>query len=837
MVKQRIKRGAVLIMTMMAIVLSFMLLSVLLQTTGVGQMNTRTFYDREAALQAAQSGVDYATTKLQANNGWRGDDNSEFGKLTDGLLVKEDNGNVVGLIKNSANSISAFRIKFNYEITSVDLETAKKIENNLFYNGTSFLSSALPIDMPYVSLNNFGNSDHVLMYRANDNGKGVNCEGNKVVNLELFAPQSKDKNDAPLHLRNFSNHVPAYTTCLIVEGLAGKGLRDCKAPADINDNLVFHEDAVTRRYVEVYLNQNFRAFKGYAAYAKGEINLTVRDKAFVHSGGSLYSNQKSEDDEDKSTLPNPGYMRSDNNFNVKNSRGEKGTLNAFNGIVFGKNPSFNEDKTKYTFTNNAGTEKSYTFSTEGKAKEGLNEMEELKYEDVPHTDTKDKSDEVCILPGLYEWHKSAADSNYYELRYYESGQYKVDEKTHDPKPLAGASYKLAVARGMLTEEQKNSGKYVEVAPEGKFEFVTESEASADEPAETEPGAGVTEKVKIDVTKITEPTLFLKGKLSCDGSLLVSSYKDVTDTAGFVDKCPQVIFDDYSVYNDSGEIDEEKSEPGVLTAKNDIFFIASLKGSGSAITNGGDVYFVGKSAVESGSDGVAIYGKNVNLESMDMIVDSISGNALSASMNGFKGVVDGSNVKFHPDANAMFDILKGQNNDKLKTYIEKNYGITVKTSRVDNESGGHGRHKVEKYKITVWTEGTDARKYTIIAQKNKYGYKDMWIWDHRGRGAWVYNMYFPLSAVKDGLGDEVDQMIKKFGQMAYGDQRISGAIYAQENFNVNLNGKYKLFVQGAVHARKNITAKCSGIDLDYDEMYVSKLLDTNGVLSRDLWNCW
>lgn len=88
---------------------------------------------REAALQAARSGVQYAWSRLQENVAWRGDGN---GLIVDtpGLRVEEDHGNVVGTITSSDGTESRFQIRFNPQ------------------NGTN--PTGLTIDTPYLSLNN-----------------------------------------------------------------------------------------------------------------------------------------------------------------------------------------------------------------------------------------------------------------------------------------------------------------------------------------------------------------------------------------------------------------------------------------------------------------------------------------------------------------------------------------------------------------------------------------------------------------------------------------------------------------------------------------------------------
>lgn len=110
------KRGIVLITTMLTVVLVIMLLSSVVYSNLGSMRLASNFYGREEALMAAQSGVQYAITCLQSDVTWRGDkQENTFTNSTEGISVRERNGNVVGMITTANGNKSFFRIKFNYE--------------------------------------------------------------------------------------------------------------------------------------------------------------------------------------------------------------------------------------------------------------------------------------------------------------------------------------------------------------------------------------------------------------------------------------------------------------------------------------------------------------------------------------------------------------------------------------------------------------------------------------------------------------------------------------------------------------------------------------------------
>ncbi|MBN9414106.1 hypothetical protein ABS71_08655 [bacterium SCN 62-11] len=70
--------------------------------------------DREEARRAAESGLEYALTRLRENPRWCGNSN---GVVVDqaGIRVAEQNGNVIGNLTQEGGASSQFRLRFNYQ--------------------------------------------------------------------------------------------------------------------------------------------------------------------------------------------------------------------------------------------------------------------------------------------------------------------------------------------------------------------------------------------------------------------------------------------------------------------------------------------------------------------------------------------------------------------------------------------------------------------------------------------------------------------------------------------------------------------------------------------------
>ncbi len=129
---------------------------------------------------AAESGIQYALFRLRQNARWRGD-GSGIIVDTPELLVREDQGNVVGFLSDGRQ----FRLRFNYQ----DGDGAEGLPN-----------PSMRIDHPYISVNNIMSSTSRPVPRADGFGSSVTRDSARPYK------------------------VPEFTACLLVEGRAGSSI-------------------------------------------------------------------------------------------------------------------------------------------------------------------------------------------------------------------------------------------------------------------------------------------------------------------------------------------------------------------------------------------------------------------------------------------------------------------------------------------------------------------------------------------------------------------------------------------------------------------------------------
>ena len=108
------QQGSILLMSLfLVLVIGMVGRAVILLGPGALALSDSSL-SRAQARRAAESGLEYATAKLRDRPTWRGDDNRTTVNVP-GMVVIEDQGNVIGLIRDNQNGLSQFRIRFNYQ--------------------------------------------------------------------------------------------------------------------------------------------------------------------------------------------------------------------------------------------------------------------------------------------------------------------------------------------------------------------------------------------------------------------------------------------------------------------------------------------------------------------------------------------------------------------------------------------------------------------------------------------------------------------------------------------------------------------------------------------------
>jgi len=352
------KQGIVLITTMLSVVLVVMLLSAVVYSNMGSLRLTSNFYDRETALMAADSGVQYAVTRLQKDITWRGVDKYSltFSKTKGLLQVEEENGNVIGIVNLANGRRAAFRIKFNCEDGDSGLDGMKNSSN--------------PLDLVNVSTNNLFSTSSAYAVIADKDGKVAVKNGTPV--------EVKFSGDGYCCTYPFT--IPKQTCRLVVQGLAGTAVRDA-VPSDLYrlDNL---KGNVTPVCAECYAAVDTDTLSDESvACAAADIKINGEEKLIITR------NDKSDD---------PTKMSSMGNIALKAKN--KKSVNFQNGDV-------SVGSTK-EYTINGETQNSNTFNKDS--------MTTLAWDDIP----KAEQNENKLKGGCYVWGKDADGKPC--LKYYSS---------------------------------------------------------------------------------------------------------------------------------------------------------------------------------------------------------------------------------------------------------------------------------------------------------------------------------------------------------------------------------------------------------------------------------
>ena len=343
--KQR--KGIVLITTMLTVVLVIMLLSSVVYSNLGSLRLTTNFYDKETALMAAQSGAQYAITRLQNNILWKADPPTTYQLKTDNFEVKEEEGNVWGILTSTNGKKSVFRIKFNCEDGPGGLDGMR--------------NSAHKIESAYISTNNLGNSVPCLAYPADETGvvKGKSIsEGKKTT----FKPDTDVK----------AVTVPKATCDLIVEGFSGPSVREATLDHPFNSSFNY-----ASQVVELYVSIDTNSLNSDSVIsAAGNVTANVGHFSLRTTTGN--------------GAPN---MRSLGTVTLNIDSGDSG-LSIDNGttIYYGDSLNINNGSENKIKSQKSNSGKNFTA---------------LSWSDVP----KASQNENPLVPGTYVWVRNSNGQN------------------------------------------------------------------------------------------------------------------------------------------------------------------------------------------------------------------------------------------------------------------------------------------------------------------------------------------------------------------------------------------------------------------------------------------
>jgi hypothetical protein len=176
-------RGIVLVASLVLMVVTLMVVGASLTLGPANVSAGANLADSLRARQTAESGLQYAISRLRLQPDWKGDGNQVTVNTPD-MFVREDNGNVIGLLKAPAGNWSQFRLRFNYQ----DGAGAEGLND----------PAQFVFQSPYVCVNNLLSSNETTAPRAD--GPGASVQTNSA--------------------RPYT--VPRWSVLMAVEGRAGR---------------------------------------------------------------------------------------------------------------------------------------------------------------------------------------------------------------------------------------------------------------------------------------------------------------------------------------------------------------------------------------------------------------------------------------------------------------------------------------------------------------------------------------------------------------------------------------------------------------------------------------
>ncbi len=701
-------RGIVLVTTLLVTVLVVMLVTAVVYTGAGGLALTGNFYEREAALLAADSGLQYAMARLQANPTWRGDDPSTAPADSPNFSVVERNGNVFGFLSTPHGHRSQFRIKFNYEDGPDGLDGLGNTQQSEF-----LLPTAL------VSINNLLGATSVPATRANPDGQGP-------------------AGGQPPYT------VPRATACIMVEGLAGWGLRDADTskPNDFSANRT-----VTRRVIEAYLAVDNTAGVDAAAYAGGDL------KAVLAEGGRFSVSSK-----DGDVAPR---VRSLASVLVSSQAGTAAYDDGASGqVVVGQDGNFLVNGSTPADANVDIANSSDLFKR-------------LTWESIAKA--RPNSSDAQMQAGTYVWRLDSQTGEPY-LEYFARN---YPEGTALPPAGQGASVATAISGSGVRVDQATlsilltNNVYVNPLSNGG-------------------PAGLTIRMDDQVSGSgLRPVL---GFIPPDGSQRAS----------------------------------------VLTSTGPILVQGAVLGTG-AVTSEGSITFQGPSVLESDPDtGVSLYAKG------DITLEAISGGVAGAQRS----------LVTEPEATPT--TLKGAQHQGPGGRDDDRYEGEDDHGGPDNDHGGRGEPGgLETPHVQPPIDNGDPEAGDAIALP-----KGLQVAAIRAslKSSGIISSLEAFTARKE---TQLEKLERKFGELDYADQDLTGVIYTWGDFNarlrssdtLNMTGTLIAFggdpsspvnsAPGTVAGKGRIDLEAGNVGLTYDPSYITDLMaNINSIrVKRRLWATW
>lgn len=772
---------------MLTVVLVIMLISTVVYSNLASMHLTSNFYDKEAALMAANSGMNYAITRLQNDIAWNGCGGSAPDSAGGSFQVQEENGNVIGIITSADGRRSVFRIKFNYEDGAGGLD------------GLDDTPNKKGIASPFVSVNNLAGPIPAKVYTANADG---------TLKTKTTTNDKGQTSTKPVGAVGCYS-IPKFTCDLIVEGFSGRGTREATL-----ENPIDSKYSVSKNVVE--------------AYIKLDASASVTDSV-VCAAGSLTNKTGSFLVSSKATGGTTN-LRALNEVTI--DVGSRGTVTMSGGTVY------------YGKSFNSNSEKIRTGLKSASSKSGDNFLK-LKWEDIPKADASGN----CINAGSYIWMKQKGSKTpvlmYFPQSYAgkdlpTSGGVPVNSGTGMtvyPDKMAILFDKNTYVKGGATKDLVIRSAINEYGTKPIVGFIKSSEEDTSATILTCGGNVTIKGLSVGNGAITaEGDINMQGPsiLESDPGLGVSYYSKgdinitrMTNTTKYVEINHPRRADGsegpLDVENAEYDAIEEESSTGTdaddrtgAEKLNDIKFITSMSdkylndfkknhatGDGCAYCRGGNMHHVVRwyCNPEGGGKGVFMPIGVAAIESTYMAALAGDDRPAGCTDPHACGLCSANPCNHKPGSCPLVDALNA-----------------------------------------AWEAGSKARK-EILDEKPVEDAAEKGMPSENNADKAMENYIDP--SVKTENYDkykrnQLQTLIKRYGNVKYSDQDISGVMYAWRNINIRLGKNSRLHLTGAMVAygqdpksgkpisngtTGNVTYKAQVVDLNFDPNYMTTLSGT------------
>lgn len=350
------RRGIFIVTSLFIVLLVMMILAAVVKLIPATLGSADRFNDDQKATAAAQAGVRYAVARLQQDFLWNANVNPAQRTVDQpNFVIEEDNGNIFGYMRTETGDVSQFRIRFNFQDGDPGLDNLP--------------DPSRMVQHPYVSVNNLTN--YVASSDVPRTGAGP-----------IFAVPDP---------YTFDYQVPPREVILVVEGLAGDGLRDT-TPANLDPS-----PGTTRRVSRVYIEAGFaqgnNAGGDSVLSGGGDVNLFISDS-------------KGEVKLESITGEGQVNVRANGSLNVAGGGSPNVTADKVQGLLTYNGPSSFDEDTATVSTQNLPNPPLMTI-----------EWSTLDFPDTIPT----SSTSAQIKAGVYFWNETSGQMEWYDEDYTGTG--------------------------------------------------------------------------------------------------------------------------------------------------------------------------------------------------------------------------------------------------------------------------------------------------------------------------------------------------------------------------------------------------------------------------------